>query len=253
MVMLRVFFVTHIGSKDNQEDCLLVNGRVILEADRSDPVVEAINGNEGLFVVCDGVGGHEGGEWASRFVCEQLATRLSPAAAGPDDVSAALAETQRAIELARGGEAGTTVAGLIVANGRTVAFNDGDSRVYRLADDGIDLLSRDHSLLQSLLDEGRLGPEEARNFPYRNVIEFGLGEPFSDSWRNADSTVHIAEHAVAPGNAYLVCSDGVTDTVEDREIHAVLWPPSRDNAAALARRLVNEARDNFAFILVATA
>ena len=248
--MLTVICGTHIGRKDSQEDCLLVDGRIILEEDGSDPVVETVNGNEGLFVVCDGVGGHEGGEWASRFVCENLARRLSPAAAGPGDVSAALVETQAAIELARAGEAGTTVAGLVIAGSRAIAFNAGDSRVYLLADDGITLLSRDHSLLQSMLDDGRIKPEEARGFPFRNIIEFGLGEPFSQTWRNADSTVHIAEHAVAPGSAFLVCSDGVNDTVEDAEIHAVLWPPSRDNAAILARRLVDEARDNFAFILV---
>ena len=83
--MLTVFYGTHIGPKNNQEDCLLVNGRIILDEDGADPVLETINGNEGLFVVCDGVGGNECGEWASRFVCEHLARRLSPAAAGPGE------------------------------------------------------------------------------------------------------------------------------------------------------------------------
>ena len=138
--------------------------------------------DRGLWAVADGMGGHDAGDVASAKVTEAL-LRL-PVVYGLDNlVEAAIAALQRVnhelIALAGAAEArrtiGSTVVGLAIADGQYRCFWAGDSRAYRVRDGQIVQLTRDHSLVQDLVDAGMLDPEEAEDHPNANVITRAVG------------------------------------------------------------------------------
>jgi serine/threonine protein phosphatase PrpC len=148
------------------------------------------------------------------------------------------------------GESGTTVALLAVLGDRALVVNAGDSRVYRLDGGGAEVLSHDHSLVQSLVDHGHIGPGDVPGHPYRHVVEFGLGPPFERTWRKSGEHCHVREIPARPGDTFLLCTDGVNDTLTDEEIGRRLSPPDADALTTLARHLAERARDNFTAVLV---
>lgn len=253
--MFNIIYAMHTGPKDGQEDALLVMDQVVQEADLLSPVTLKISSDAPAIVaVCDGMGGHARGQWASRFVCEQLA--VSPVPATPEETEACLRKIQTAMEVDPDGlgrkrpPEGTTVAGLLFHSQGMLAFNAGDSRIYRLPPEGgLVLVSRDHSLLQSLLDKGRLTADEARDYPYRNVVEFGLGYVFSSAWKGGHFSCHTSSFS-NPDGAWLLCTDGVYGALEEEDIARLLTCPSVEGVGALAQRLAKEATDNFTFVVL---
>ena len=190
----------------------------------------------GLWVVADGMGGHEAGDVASSKVTEALG-RLS-AADGLDrlvqDSIAALRQVNRElIDLAGPGAGGqrsigTTVVGLAVVGGEFRCFWAGDSRAYRVRDGQITQLTRDHSMVQDLVDAGMLRPDEAADHPNSNIITRAVGVA-------EDLRVDTVSGEVRPGDQFLLASDGLTRVVEDQEIAAQLLA---DAPAAAADRLI---------------
>ena len=185
-----------------------------------------------VFAVADGMGGHEGGDVASRIVVEEL-TRLAERGYDPqhgrEAVGEALAEAQRRIlEYAdqQAGEgvaprrrAGTTVvAALLVEDASGPAWllaNLGDSRAYRVVDGALVQVSSDHSLVQELVDAGRITPEEATVHPERNVITRALGGSLGVE-------PDYFEVRLADAERLLLCTDGVTGMIDAAAIAAVL-------------------------------
>jgi serine/threonine protein phosphatase PrpC len=145
---------------------------------------------------------------------------------------------------------GTTVSGLASAVGDDdpvwVVFNIGDSRVYRYADAVLTQITVDHSEVQELLDAGRLTPEQAQVYPRRNVVTRSLGSfppPEIDVW----------ELPMTAGERFLVCTDGLTNELDDEQIAQVLAESgSPADAAADLVRAANAAggRDNTSVIVV---
>lgn len=214
----------------------------------------------GLFVVADGMGGHAGGEIASRIAVETMEAELEDASQPRpprrvlDLVTAVQAandrvwaESEHDPELAG---MGTTVVaiGIVEEAGeaRVAIVNVGDSRAYRLSDGNLDQISDDHSLVGELYREGRLTADEARAHPQKNIVTRAVG---------IDRYVDVDEFQVLPrtGDRYLLCSDGLTDEVTEAEIATVLRTIDEPAAAAedLVRR-ANEAggRDNITLIVV---
>ena len=156
---------THVGRvRDHNEDSLIARGMV--------------------FAVADGMGGHAAGEVASHLAIEALETLAEQPPAQTEDLVRVLREANRRIleSQAQSPEQrgmGTTIAGLTVvdAGGREhwVVFNIGDSRVYRLADNRMSLVTRDHSEVRELMDAGLIDADEASRHPMRNVITRSLG------------------------------------------------------------------------------
>ena len=212
----------------------------------------AVRTDRGLWAVADGMGGHDAGDVASAKVTEAI-VKL-PVVYGLDDlVEGAIVQLQKVnrelIDLARSsaatGSIGSTVVGLAIANGQYRCFWAGDSRAYRIRDGRIAQLSRDHSLVQDLVDAGMLAPEEAHNHPNANVITRAVGVA-------EELRVDIASGDAVPGDRFLLASDGLTRLVPDEELAAVLT--SRP-AEAAAEELVNTvlargAPDNIAMIIV---
>lgn len=222
----------------------------------------------GLLVVADGMGGHNAGDVASRMATEGVlaamqrtglgAVRASGAGAGagaaadePQRLLAALRHANDAI-YAAGGEddgragMGTTVVAAWLRPTGVIVAHVGDSRLYRLRGGGIEALTRDHTEVQGLVDRGILTPAQARVSNRRNTLSRALG-----TFREVD--IDCAVHAHAPADVYLLCSDGLTNMVEDGEIAMVVAEaPSLALAADRLVALANErgGRDNITVALV---
>ena len=193
---------------------------------------DALLADAPVFVVADGMGGHEGGDVASAFVVEEfraLAGQDYDAATGAETVAATLRACQQRIadygaqqvgrERGRKWYAGTTaVVALLVHDDegpRWLLANLGDSRVYRYGRDGLEQVSTAHRVVQELVDAGRITPEDAAIHPERHVITRALGGP---DHKEADYFAVPLDSAAR----LLLCTDGVTGMIDDAEIETIL-------------------------------
>jgi len=205
----------------------------------------------GLWAVADGMGGHEAGDVASAKVVEAL--RSLPIVYGLDElveaaIDALYGVNRELIELAQSGDhnrtIGTTVVGLAIADGHFRCFWAGDSRAYRIRSGQIRRLSRDHSLVQDLVDAGMLKPEDAEKHESANVITRAVG--VSEDLKMDNSTGDAD-----PGDIFLLASDGLTRLVDDYEILEELTSAPMDRAADKLVELVlaRGAPDNVSIVL----
>jgi serine/threonine protein phosphatase PrpC len=208
--------------------------------------------DRGLWAVADGMGGHDAGDVASAKVAEAL-QRL-PIVYGLDEMVEAAVEALQRVNrelIALAGTAGSnrtigsTVVGLGISGGQYRCFWAGDSRAYRLRDGEILPLSKDHSLVQSLVDAGMLEPEEAINHPNASVITRAIG--VAD-----DLKIEVSSGDANPGDQFVLASDGLTRLVDDQEIAAVLGARSPAEAADLLvdAVLARGAPDNVTIVIV---
>jgi serine/threonine-protein phosphatase Stp1 len=207
--------------------------------------------DHGLWAVADGMGGHEAGDVASRKVAEALA-RLpdgrdvddltDSAVSALEDVNAELIRLARADHRPR--TIGSTVVGLAIRDGQYRCFWAGDSRAYRIRGNRIERITRDHSLVQGLIDAGMLSREEARDHPDANVITRAVGA--SESLE-----VEIAAGDAEPGDQFLLASDGLTRLVDDDELATILssWPPGDAADTLIDAVLARGAPDNVSLII----
>ncbi len=213
---------------------------------------------EGLFVVADGMGGHQGGEVASQVATQTLGGTIEGDEGELTSGRELIERIQNANEaiLAQGSAdsslrgMGTTVSAIAVLDGFHGAIlgvaNVGDSRVYRLRDGSLEQITEDHSLVAELVRDGRLSEEEAEHHPRKNVLTRALGI-------TSPVEVDLFEHEVVAGDRFLICSDGLTNEVAHDDIAATLG--SDDSLDDLAQRLVEMAndgggRDNTTVVLV---
>ncbi len=205
-----------------------------------------------VFIVADGMGGHEAGDRASAAVVAAFAHCVGRSALALDDVRHAL-ETARArveeLSTSGSGRAGTTLSGVVVASvdgmGYWLAVNIGDSRTYRLADDELEQITVDHSVVQELIDAGELSLQDALHDRRRNIITRAIG---ASSTGDADYWMFPAEL----GDRMLVCSDGLTSEVSDariREILATTPDPQRAADALVDAAVEAGGRDNITVVV----
>ncbi|WP_307861126.1 protein phosphatase 2C domain-containing protein [Microbacterium sp. SD291] len=205
-----------------------------------------------VFVVADGMGGHEAGERASATVIAEFARFVGRASLELDEVRLAVAQAREGVEdlsTSGNGRAGTTLSGVVVATvdgmGYWLAVNIGDSRTYRLADGELEQITVDHSVVQELIESGELSPEDAATDRRRNIITRAIG---ASSTGDADYWLFPAEM----GDRIMICSDGLTSEIPDARIREVLQTvPDPQTAADL---LITEAvdaggRDNITVVI----
>lgn len=206
----------------------------------------------GLWAVADGMGGHEAGEVASGMVAEALLS-VTPAG-GPDELVdraiIALEDANRqliSLAASRGTDRsiGSTVVGLAIADGHYRCFWAGDSRAYRVRGQEIEQLTRDHSLVQSLVDAGMLEPDQAVDHPNASVITRAIGVA-------EELKVDLVVGDVQPGDQFLLASDGLTRVVSDDELAAGLLAHAPQEAAnrLLTMVLARGAPDNVSIVIV---
>ena len=176
-----------------------------------------------LCVVCDGMGGAAGGRLASRIAVDTFMLEMQKVLRQdmtPEQLreasSYAVTLANRAIRdaAAAAGDCrgmGTPLVSAVSYDGGAVISNGGDSRAYRITADGIARITKDHSLVERVVDRGDITAEEARPHPNRNLITRALGPDMS-----ALSDEYICP--LGPGEFLLLCSDGLVDTVTDQEM-----------------------------------
>lgn len=237
---MRSFSLTDIGKKRK------MNQDFVYASD------EKVGNLPNLYIVADGMGGHNAGDCASRLTVETMVDQisgyaekrpvalLSMAAAAANLAVLEKAQSERTYE-----GMGTTLVAACVEDQCLYVANIGDSRLYILDDEGIDQITRDHSLVEEMVRRGDLRAEDARNHPEKNVITRAIGTRKSVQ---AD----YFDVALEKGSIILLCSDGLTNMVEDREIyHIVMKSASLEEAG---RKLVDAANryggsDNISVIL----
>ncbi len=210
------------------------------------------NAEQGWAVLADGMGGHNAGEVASAIAVETISEQLGGLSGDADALV-----LQQAVEMAHRQihqqaatqpqlqAMGTTVVALRL-QGQTLQYaHVGDSRLYRLRHGELVQLTRDHSLVQELIDEGMLSAEQARSSGQRNVITRALG-------LEAMVEVALGEDGVLDGDSYLLCSDGLSDRLHDEEIAAIM---GGEALPEVARSLVDAANarggeDNISVIVI---
>jgi serine/threonine protein phosphatase PrpC len=242
-----VFSAMLLGPRTKQEDCI-IDGIDLFQSNQLKEK-KIIDTDFLLLGVCDGMGGHDYGETASRFVCEQIKKKFTRTMFSADNVKPLLTEIQNSTQNYLPENCGTTVAGLMIMDGQTIVFNAGDSRVYKISTSGMDYISHDHSLVQGLVDKSFIQPETATYHPLKNIIDFGIGPLFNDVWKNFD--IHIFEESYSKDTWYLLCSDGVNDLMNETEMHELLMPSPIENGHILLRALKKKGlKDNTSFIVL---
>ena len=179
--------------------------------------------NGGVCVVCDGMGGAAGGRIASTLAAETYVAELEKLLK-PDMTPEQLREASsyavamanqavenRATEDAELSNMGTTLVSAIAYEGGTVITNIGDSRAYYITEAGITRITKDHSLVESMVDHGDITADEARHHPNRNLITRALGR---DTNAACDGYIRPMEK----GDYILLCTDGLVNTVTDQEM-----------------------------------
>ncbi len=171
----------------------------------------------GLWLVADGMGGHENGEVASALARDTLVAEIARGGSLIDAITRADEEIiNHSSKRSQALPMGTTVAALKLDDDRFEAAWVGDSRVY-LWNGSLKQISQDHSYVRELIEQGAISPEQARTHPHRNVVTQALGVTDPQSLR-----VETVQGTLAAGNQILICSDGLTEEVEDASIAAIL-------------------------------
>ena len=204
-----------------------------------------------LFAVADGMGGAQAGEVASHLAVEVLEQGLPEGAASVEErLRARVREAnERILARAQGDDQlagmGTTLTAAYVGEDDLTVAHVGDSRLYRLRDGTFERLTDDHSLVEELVRQGKLTPEEADEHPQRSIITRALG---AEAGVEADSRTWPAR----ADDVYLICSDGLTSMVpESRVAEVVANAPSLSSAGRTLIDLANDAggRDNITVVL----
>jgi protein phosphatase len=229
------------------EDSVLTLEATVLEHDGNLPVA--------LYVVADGMGGHQSGEVASSIAIRTIGSVVNSSLIGPlvsgDPVArdantcghllqqAVLEANRRITDLARERHSDlgtTTVVALLIGNQLIVA-NVGDSRAYVWHDNSLQVITRDHSLVMQLVMAGQIKPEDIYTHPRRNEIYRALGDS-----RLTEDEVDVYTERLRPGDGLLLCSDGLWDFVRDPDIAATLAAP--EDPQSLTQMLVDQANTN---------
>jgi protein phosphatase/serine/threonine-protein phosphatase Stp1 len=205
----------------------------------------------GLWAVADGAGGHQRGDYASASIITAL-REISPARHADiiDDVRARLAEVNRrlrekAAAIGPNALVGSTAAVVLILDTESCCLWAGDSRLYRFRADHLEQMSRDQSHVQNLVDRGEIPPEAASNHPLGNLVTNLVGA--SD-----ELVLEERRDRLQPGDKLLLCSDGLSGTISDFEIAAVLreTPVADAPGRLIDRALARGARDNVSAVVI---
>lgn len=196
-----------------------------------------------LTIVADGMGGHASGEVASQMAVELISEYYyaDPQRPAGDALREAIELANSAIfQTSTSDEQyfgmGTTVIALALLGDTAISAHVGDSRLYRFRDNHLEMLTLDHSQVMEMVKHGVISMEEARDHEDKNVILRAVGTQSSVE-------VEVSEpFAVENGDLFLLCSDGLSDMLEDTEIEAILR--SEANAHDACERLIAEAKNN---------
>ena len=240
---IKAYNLQELGQRQNQEDFLF-------------PALGKSTPDDRLFVLCDGMGGHEKGEVASATVCETICSTIlsawNPNEALSDELFLqALSAAYEALDAKDNSEErkmGTTLTFLCLhTNGATVA-HIGDSRIYQLRPASkksparIVFRTQDHSLVNDLVKIGEITEEEAKHHPQKNVITRAM-QPCQEHRAKAD-IAHLTD--IQPGDYFYMCSDGMLEEASDENILNVITKPNvtDEKKLEMLRQVTEDNKDN---------
>ena len=230
-----------------------------MRANNEDAVI--VDEASGLAILADGMGGYNAGEVASHMVTTFVASELGRWLRDGREALPSVPDTRRAMEICVDNAnraifnssnsnpnyagMGTTLVVGVFRPSQLILGHVGDSRAYRLRAGKVQQLTRDHSLLQEQLDAGLITPEQALYATHKNLVTRAVG---------VEDTVmlEVHTHEVHPGDLFLLCSDGLSDMLDDNEIGFVIsGQPTLPEAPSALIDAANQAggRDNISVIL----
>lgn len=235
---------SHIGEKDNQEDNVY-------------PLFERADISQRFFILCDGVGGQDHGEVASRTVCDTVGEYLEQryeevGDVNADDINIAIENAYNVLEekdANKESKMATTFTCVCFTSKGVIVAHIGDSRIYQIRPhQGIMYQSADHSLVNALLASGELTPEEAKDFPKKNVITKAL-QPHSGKRFNAE--IHVL-HDVKDGDYFFLCCDGVLEQLTNDKLVEILSTNNSDEEKIrlIENESLEKTKDNFTAYLI---
>lgn len=240
---LNIKHIYELGKRDNQEDSIY-------------PLPGEATNEDRLFIVCDGMGGHDSGEVASKTVCEALSEKVL-AISEPDGLfteemfDEALSAAYDVLDTKDTGarkKMGTTMTFLKFHAGGCMMAHIGDSRIYQIRGGKILFQTSDHSLVNDFVKAELITPEQAKTHPQRNVITRAM-QPLMEARSKADK---MFTDNIQAGDYFLLCTDGLIENIEDEDFAAILsneeWTDD-EKTAELVRRSV-ESRDNHSAYLI---
>jgi len=203
---------------------------------------EKISANEFLFLVADGMGGHQAGDVASRLASETFSTAYKALrkknTAIMESMEAAIRKAnsvvfeKAATDIEKRGM-GTTFSAMIIADMKAFIAHVGDSRIYLIRRSKIKKITTDHSFVEKLVEEGRISPEEAREHPQKNVLYMSLGA------RENLTPEILPAMGMEDGDALVMCSDGLSNMVTDEDLMKTIMDYYPEDAADALVKLAN--------------
>lgn len=221
-------------------------------------LIEKLDKNTYLFVVCDGMGGAKSGNVASTLASDVFTQAIKDSWRSDMDLEESDQMLENAVKLAnftvhdqsRQFEEftgmGTTLVALLVHGKQATVVNVGDSRVYNITPEGVEQLTTDHSLVQMMIQRGELTPELAKNYPGKNLITRAIG---TETMVKCD----IFHRRVKSGENFLLCTDGLSNIVDEQEMLFEVVHGSNQESACQRLLAIAENRgapDNVTCILV---
>lgn len=204
---------------------------------------EKISENEYLFVVADGMGGHQAGDVASKMASETFFETYRALRKKGIPIQAALEQSVRransvvfrkaAADIEKRGM-GTTFSALVIAGMKAAIAHVGDSRIYLIRKHRIKRLTTDHSFVEKLVEEGRISADEARDHPQKNVLYMSLGA------RESFTPEMLADIGLEDGDALVMCSDGLSNMVDDESLMNLALGDYPEESAEALVRLAND-------------
>jgi protein phosphatase len=202
----------------------------------------AVDGDRGFAIVTDGMGGHRAGDVASRLALESMARLLDKAdALSSEWARTAVTEANAIVHSTAQKQAvhtgmGSTLAMAACDGDRIILAHVGDSRIYRLSDGQLELLTRDDSVLNDQVEMGLIAANEAGESHNRHFVTQALGI-------SPQVAAHVREETLRDGDIYLLCTDGLNDLVSDTDIKIII-DALKTNLPLTAGHLVQLANDS---------
>lgn len=205
-----------IGKKETNDDRVLIDGKILDMASSNGELTLP-----SIAVVCDGCGGYDGGGIAAQTVLELLSNESPNSLININYLAQVLENCTRAVfekkkDMPFYSKMCTTIAGCVFQNNSIIIFHSGDSRVYRYDGWGLAEMTIDHSVVQQMVNLGQITEEEALVSPNRNVITRCIGVSCPPP------EIYVSNTAIAPGEKFILCSDGLWESVSAKQIKDIL-------------------------------
>jgi len=248
---MEIAFFTNIGHlRKNNEDAILIQDKLFSEVSFDEVQFLEIEDEYLIVAVADGMGGHEKGEIAAKITLEVL-RREKPKT--EEKLKESLEKARDFIEYYKDKNPdayglGTAVAGLIEYSDYLIIFNVGDCRVYKKVGKFLRKLSKDHTLVEELIDKGYLNEFEAKNFPNKNILTSAVvGDDYQTKLQ-----IFVKKLKFKKEDMFIICSDGFWEVFEDEELEEIFNSDDiKEISDKILKSLQNKVlRDNITFVIL---